>query len=370
MTIKILRFFLFTFICTLFGCTTAPKSEMKLPWVKEKPKTPERFSYTWSAYEQTNPKPGGPVLRGIGGRFIFFEGAHKKPVKIDGTMRFYVFDGENPMHEMIPGKVEPPLIESVYPPEKVKKCYHKNQLGHGYEFFIPIDPRDQAPGWPNPERRVYVICRFEDAKTGEIVIPEAQYVTLPGPPKEEMVAESSTKPPANTADDSNNPIRLVSAKMYNDREVKFKVIEEANREEELRKRTVTTFTAPEEVTRYLMGADVSPQDIRYQNRSSEPYPYYDDSPETQKPANEANSGGIKMNTSFDQELHSGQTDNINRRFTDEGLARELSNRFGHNQSPAASSRSSQQYREDPRNEPLPSGQDTLHHTQVLYGPPR
>jgi len=163
------------------GCATTP--HLSNPFTVNKPKTPERMVYVWMPYEQTNPVPGGPPLRGIGGRFFFYESTNaRKPVKVDGELTIFIFDGDVEMNNLIPGRADPPIHQFVITREQLEQSYVKHDLGHSYEIFLPID----ALG--NPEMRLCVISRFDDARSGRMTTSSqhAGYITLPGPLRERV----------------------------------------------------------------------------------------------------------------------------------------------------------------------------------------
>lgn len=158
------------------GCTTesVPKlPQPSNPFTKNKPKSPARMVDMWNTYAQTNPN-GGKPLRGLGGRIQFFQDGNKDPVKVDGRISIFVFDGEekDPRHAK-------PLLQYVVPAETLDAHYNKKEPlgGHGYDFFLALDEAD------GEERTLCVMARFDDAIKGEWIISKPVITVLQGTPR-------------------------------------------------------------------------------------------------------------------------------------------------------------------------------------------
>lgn len=163
---------------------------MKTPKLFEKfssearPKTPSKMSCFWQPYSQSDPK-GGPPLRGVGGRIVFYSGrSTEKSAKVEGDLVLYLFDAEEEMPER-----SVPLRTAVFKKDVLPLHYRQDQSGfHGYEFFVPLDEINSE------ELDVAVIAVFtEHKRNGKVAspLPSDQVVmTLPGTERSEKFRES------------------------------------------------------------------------------------------------------------------------------------------------------------------------------------
>lgn len=150
------------FLVLLSGCQsnrTMKRVAAKNPLAKNVVKTPTRMVDVWRTYAQTTPE--GQPMRGIAGRVHFYDEGHKKKsIKVDGDVTIFVFDAEekDPAHAK-------PLKVFKFPANTLKVHYsHKKPLGHGYDFFLPIDEID------GEEKNLCVMTRFDDALEGGLVL--------------------------------------------------------------------------------------------------------------------------------------------------------------------------------------------------------
>jgi len=175
------RFFLLLIVtCLLFsGCQSYKRMQAKNPLAKNSPKSPTKMVDVWNTYAQT--VPDGLPVRGIAGRVYFYnDGKKKQPVKVDGSMTVFVFDGEqkDPAHAK-------PIKVFQFKPETLSKHYSfKKPLGHGYDFFLPFDSIDGV------ERPLSVIARFDDTLEGSLVLSPPVNVLLKGSRSEPAIKDA------------------------------------------------------------------------------------------------------------------------------------------------------------------------------------
>lgn len=156
------------------GCTSVPTNPLTLS--AKKAKSPARMVDVWNTYAQTD-ADGGPPLRGLAGRIVFYPetpAKSKKPplsIRVDGTVTVFVFDGleEDPQHAK-------PLKQFVFKHETLPFHYaSKDPIGHGYDFFLPIDEYSGA------EKTLSVIVRFDDrTQQGRLVVTQPVTTILQG----------------------------------------------------------------------------------------------------------------------------------------------------------------------------------------------
>ncbi|MGL4942101.1 MAG: hypothetical protein ACRC46_02790 [Thermoguttaceae bacterium] len=155
------------------GCTSVPVNPFAF---SKKVKSPARMVDVWNTYAQTDPE-GGPPLRGLAGRIVFYPempAKSKKPpqaIQVSGTVTVFIFDGleEDPQHAK-------PLKQFIFKPETLPFHYaHKEPIGHGYDFFLPIDEHG------GPEKTLSVIVRFDDrTQEGKLVVTQPVATILEG----------------------------------------------------------------------------------------------------------------------------------------------------------------------------------------------
>jgi hypothetical protein len=113
-------------------------------------------------------QPSKPGVRGFGGRVMFYNGDQQKPVKVDGTLTVYAFDGS--LGGIATGK---PERKYVFTPEQLANHYSETMLGHSYSFWLPWD---KAGG---ELRKLSLVARFEPLD-GPATLSEASQQVLPG----------------------------------------------------------------------------------------------------------------------------------------------------------------------------------------------
>ena len=142
------------FLLFVSGCHTPlalKQVQAKNPFAKNAAKTPVKVVDAWNSYAQTT--PNGAVMRGMAGRVHFYDN-HRgdKTVKVDGDLMVYVFDG----NETDPAHTKPLKIFQ-FNAETLEKHYSFQQpVGHGYNFFLPIDEID------GEEKSLSIIVRFDN----------------------------------------------------------------------------------------------------------------------------------------------------------------------------------------------------------------
>jgi hypothetical protein len=97
-----------------------------------------------------------------------FYDADDKPMKIDGTLTVYAFDGRsnNPSQAV-------PERKFVFLPRDLPKHYSESKSGHSYSFWLPWDDVG------GPERQIVLATRFE-SKGGQVLLAAPSRQILPG----------------------------------------------------------------------------------------------------------------------------------------------------------------------------------------------
>lgn len=143
--------------------------QAKNPLARNSAKTPIEIVDVWNSYAQTTPE--GKVLRGMAGRVHFYDSPQKKrAVKVDGDLTAYVFDGNgtDPAHAK-------PLKIYQFKADTLQQHYSRQKpLGHGYNFFLPID---EIGG---EEKSLCIMVRFDNALDKMFVMAHPVYATLAG----------------------------------------------------------------------------------------------------------------------------------------------------------------------------------------------
>ena len=145
---------IFLSLIFVFGCHTplaVKQMQAKNPFAKNAAKTPVEIVDAWNSYAQT--KPDGTIIRGMAGRVHFYDDQKKgQSVKVDGDLTVFVFDG----NETDPAHTKPFKIFQ-FKAETLDQYYsHQKPLGHGYDFFLPID---EIGG---EEKPISIIVRFDN----------------------------------------------------------------------------------------------------------------------------------------------------------------------------------------------------------------
>ena len=173
------------FVLFASGChAPLPMKQMqaKNPWAKNAPKTPVQIVDTWSSYAQTT--ADGTVMRGVAGRIHFYGNQRdNQPVKVDGNLTVYVFDGneKDPAHTK-------PLKIFQFKADTLEKYYsHQKPLGHGYNVFLPID---EIGG---EEKPLSILTRFDDRLEEGIYVMTPSVNTLLAGRKPQMPTEPTIR---------------------------------------------------------------------------------------------------------------------------------------------------------------------------------
>ena len=136
------------------GCHTPlalKQIQAKNPLAKNAAKTPVEIVDAWNSYAHTTPE--GKIVRGMAGRVHFYETQNKgQPVKVDGDLTVYVFDG----NDTDPAHTKPFKIFQFKADTLAEHHSHQKPLGHGYNFFLPID---EIGG---EEKPLSIIVRFDN----------------------------------------------------------------------------------------------------------------------------------------------------------------------------------------------------------------
>ena len=154
------------------GCHTPlamKQMQAKNPFAKNAAKTPVEIVDVWNSYAQSEPE--GKTIRGLAGRIHFYDGQKKnQAIKVDGDLTVYVFDGKetDPAHAK-------PLKMYRFPSDSLAEHYsHQKPLGHGYNFFLPID---EIGG---EELSLCVMVRFDDKLNEMLVMAQPVNTILAG----------------------------------------------------------------------------------------------------------------------------------------------------------------------------------------------
>ena len=125
--------------------------QAKNPLAKNAAKTPVEIVDVWNSCAQTTSE--GKMMRGMVGRVHFYDGSKKsQAVKVEGDLTVFVFDGNenDPAHTK-------PIKVFQFEAETLNQHYsHQEPLGHGYNFFLPID---EIGG---EEKPLCIMVRFDD----------------------------------------------------------------------------------------------------------------------------------------------------------------------------------------------------------------
>jgi hypothetical protein len=168
------------------GCSPLMSSRSPGSWKwwkkQDEPQVPNKITPMWT--DTVMYQSGIAPLRGFGGRVMFFDGKSDAPIKVEGTLTVYAFDGTSADSS---GTI--PERKFVFPTEDLEKHYSESKLGPSYSFWLPWD---EVGGY---ERRVTLITRFEPKSGGPTMSqPSRHYLPgLPAPDRPEMAAKSAPK---------------------------------------------------------------------------------------------------------------------------------------------------------------------------------
>lgn len=134
------------------------------------PQAPDRIETVWSTWASVA-RPGKPPMRALGAKLMFFTADSEHPVKVDGQVRFFVFEEDADV------KSDKPILYAECSAEDVRSAHKKLKAGHVYSFYIPFDELG------NPEKTLSVRARFDsaDPNVSQIVLSDPRTVLVPGP---------------------------------------------------------------------------------------------------------------------------------------------------------------------------------------------
>jgi hypothetical protein len=167
--------------CTLLagGCKALEISPPK-NWFagdEDKPVVPTSVAAVWS--NAVLQRADGALVRGFGGRLMFYGPDGQKPVRVDGSLAVYGFDETN----RDPRNTRPDR-KYLFTREQLASHYSKSELGHSYSIWIPWESAD------GPTRPVSLIVRFNPVE-GAAVVGELAKLTLRG---NDLPAPSQPRP--------------------------------------------------------------------------------------------------------------------------------------------------------------------------------
>ena len=167
-------------VCTV-GCSTLTSERSAFNWfANSEPMLPTIVLPIWT--DTVLHQTGKPAVRGFGARVYFYEREGADPIKVDGSITVYVFDGED--HTADSSK---PLRKYVITADQLQGHHSVSDLGHSYSVWVPWD---QVGG---PSKTFSLITRF-DGRNGGTAVSESASKLLPGAPttKQEDVSTSTS----------------------------------------------------------------------------------------------------------------------------------------------------------------------------------
>jgi hypothetical protein len=162
----------------LSGCSTL-QSKWKWPGSEAKAKLPETVMPIWT--DTVLHQPGQPGVRGFGGRVYFYADKNGDPIKVDGALTVYVFDGDAQ-----DANSHKPLRKFVITADQLASHHSKSDLGDSYSIWLPWD---KVGG---PSQSLSLICRF-DGREGGTAISDAASKLLPGETNDEVIVTKESK---------------------------------------------------------------------------------------------------------------------------------------------------------------------------------
>ena len=142
------------FALCAFGCHTplaVKQIQAKNPLAKNAAKTPTTIVDVWSCCAQKTPE--GKMVRGMAGQIHFYDDQKdNRAVKVDGDLTVFMFDG----NETDPAHTKPLKVYQFNADTLNQHYVYKKPLGHGYDFFLPID---EIGG---EEKSISIIVRFDN----------------------------------------------------------------------------------------------------------------------------------------------------------------------------------------------------------------
>ena len=125
-------------------------------------------------------QPGKAGVRGFGGRVYFYEEGKPDPVKVDGQLAVYAFDGDPKSPEMVA-----PLRKFVFTPDQLESHHSKSSLGNSYSVWIPWDKVGGT------SETLSLVARF-DGRAGGTAMSKPSRMLLPGINANQPVADVKT----------------------------------------------------------------------------------------------------------------------------------------------------------------------------------
>ncbi len=122
-------------LAALNGCT-ALRGPLGTRWLADaglSDETPTRIVAIWTVAVAHS--PGGPPMRGFGGRLMFYGNQLDEPLRVQGTLIVYAYEESNPADAQQTAADR----KYVFTPEQLAQCYSKSSLGHSYSVWIPWD---------------------------------------------------------------------------------------------------------------------------------------------------------------------------------------------------------------------------------------
>jgi hypothetical protein len=129
---SIARLLIAGLVCSLAGCATPSLFKMsKDDYPKAGPKNPVvRIVGMWQPSMGVGLKD--KTCRGFSGQVFFFTQDSEIPAKVDGDVKFYVFDDQGTPDEQVK-----PVYEGNFEPDAWNRFLGKGSLGASYQIFVP-----------------------------------------------------------------------------------------------------------------------------------------------------------------------------------------------------------------------------------------
>ena len=126
---------------------------------KHVPKIPVEMIDTWRSCDHI--AEDGTIIRGMAGRVLFYDdNKQTMPIKVDGDVTVFVFDA----HEQEPEHAKPMKVFRFRADTLEQYYSHQKPLGHGYDFFLPMDVLGQD------EKPLHIITRFDNSLDGMFLV--------------------------------------------------------------------------------------------------------------------------------------------------------------------------------------------------------
>ena len=153
-------------LCLVFGCTSLDFSK-GIPWLDTDAvvKQPAKITTLWN--HDVLIQVGRKGVRGFGGRIMFHDKDHERPVKVEGTLTVFAFDISDRVSSV-------PDRKYVFTEEQFETHYSQSKLGHSYSVWLPWD---EVGGEP---RRISLMTRFEPKDGKGMIMSEDSLQILPG----------------------------------------------------------------------------------------------------------------------------------------------------------------------------------------------